>query len=361
MRGTLSRSRIHAVILAGGAGERFWPLSRRRRPKPFLRVVSEASLLRLAYERAARVATPARTWVVCGREHASGVARETGLPRRRLLLEPAVRNTAMAVAFAAARIAGEDPGAVLVVLPADHVIPDTAAFARAVQRAARAAVQAQVLVTLGVRPTRPETGYGYIRLGAPAGKAHPGLRRVSRFVEKPGVALARRWLRQGGYLWNSGVFVWTARTILEEIEACAPELHRLVEALQKRRRGSDGLEKAYRKAPVLPIDQAVLEQSRRVWTLPVDFHWNDLGTWSSVAGELGVGRDASRVIGGGAMLLDAPGNLVVGRDRPVVLFGVEGLAVIDAGDALLVTRLSRSSELRRVVRSLRERGREDLL
>jgi mannose-1-phosphate guanylyltransferase len=350
----------HAVVMAGGAGERFWPASRRAHPKPLLRVLGGRSLLDAALVHARRFAGGDRVWIVCTEENAAAIRAASGLPRTRVLVEPVGRNTAMAVAFAANRIAAADPRAILAVLSADHVIPDRRAFASALDRAARAAGGAGVLVTLGVRPTRPETGYGYIRVGAPAGRAYAGLHRVRAFREKPSAAVARRMLRAGGHLWNAGIFVWSAASILEEIERCAPELARAMEALRGAATPA-AVARAYRRAPSLPIDSAVLERSDRVWTLPVQFHWSDVGTWSSLAAELGVSAKRSHVVAGEALLEDAAGNLVWARDRAVVLLGVEGLAVVDTGDALLVARLERSHEVRRVVAELRRRGRRDLL
>jgi len=268
----------------------------------------------------------------------------------------------MAAGVAAVRIAAEDPEAILAVLPADHVIPDARAFAAAMGRAVRAAAEADVLVTLGVRPTRPETGYGYLRLG-PAVKGHPGLHRVSRFVEKPAAATARRFLRGGRHLWNAGIFVWRARTLLEEIEEHAPELHRALAPVRRhpRGRGAVGaLVSAYRRAPALPVDVAVLERSRRVWTHPLDFRWSDVGTWESLARELGVTATASRAVAGDAIFEEAAANLVWADGRLVVLLGVEGLAVIDTPDALLVARLDRSPELKRAVARVGRR-RPDLV
>jgi len=255
---------------------------------------------------------------------------------------------------------------VLAVLPADHRIDDARAFGAALRRAARVAAGEGVLVTLGVRPTRPDTGYGYIRLGEPLGPRHPGLHRVRRFVEKPDAARARRYVRSGGYLWNAGIFVWTPRAILEEIEAHAPELATAVAALPRAgsprgRSAVVALERAYRRAPSLSIDHAVLERSRRVACLPVSFRWSDVGTWQSLAEILGANRTRSAVVEGEVVLCDAPGNLVWGHARPVALLGVEGLAVVDSGDALLVARLDRSDELRRIVTELRGRGLRDLV
>jgi len=368
MRGTLSRElrgRVHAVVLAGGSGQRFWPRSRRRHPKPLLRALDGRTLLAATFDRARRFAGDAGLWLVCGEEHARPMRREAraaGLPPRRVVVEPRARNTAMAAAVAALRVAAEDPDAVLAVLPADHVIPDARAFAAALARAARAAAEADVLVTLGVEPTRPDTGYGYIRVGD-AAPGHTGLHRVSRFVEKPAAARARRFVRGGRHLWNAGIFVWRARTLLEEVEACAPDLHRALAPVRAEPRGrgaARALEAAYRRAPSLPVDVAVLERSKRVWTLPVDFHWSDVGTWDSLARELGVGDGASRVVAGDAILEHADGNLVWGDGRLVVLLGVEDLAVIDTPDALLVARLDRSPELKRVVERL-ARDRADLV
>lgn len=349
----------HAVVMAGGAGERFWPRSRRARPKPLMRVAGEATLLEAALAHARRFAGPGRTWIVCTRENAAAMRRASGLPAARVLVEPRGRNTAMAVGWAAAHIEAREPGAVLAVLAADHVVPDAAAFAKALRRAAAAAADG-ALVTLGVRPTRPETGYGYIQVGAAVGRAHPGLRRVKRFREKPGAAQARRMLRAGGHLWNAGIFVWRAAAVLEEIDRHAPDLARALAPLRSSRAKS-AVERAYARAPSLPIDVAVLERSERVWTLPVRFHWNDVGSWASLALELGVGARASRVVGGDAVLVDADGNLVWPAGRTIALLGVEGLAVIDSGDALLVARLDRSGDVRRVVAALRERSRTDLL
>jgi mannose-1-phosphate guanylyltransferase len=356
--------RLVAVILAGGAGTRFWPLSREARPKPLLRAGGRETLLAETVARARHFAARRDVWLVCGAEHATAMRRASGLRADRVLVEPCARNTAAAVALAAVRVAADDPDAVLTVLSADHRIPDARAFAASVRQAAPAAA-AGALVTLGVRPTRPETGYGYIRLGRPAGREFPGLHRVARFVEKPSRARAERYLARGGFLWNAGIFVWTARSILEEIERCAPRLARALAPVRRAAAKGAGLGRALARSwprlPSEPIDTAVLERSRRVWCLPVGWHWSDVGTWGSLAKELGVNGAASRVLEGQALLCDAPGNLVRAHDRPIVLLGVEGLAVIDAGDALLVTKLTRSGAVRDVVARLRKHGWSDLL
>lgn len=360
----LAVASLHAVILAGGAGARFWPKSRHRLPKPFLQVLDGKSLFAATLERARRFAAPERIWVVCAPSHARAVKRESGLPASRILIEPQSRNTAMAIGYAAARIAAEDPEAVLAVLPADHRVPDAKAFASAIRRAARVATQENVLVTLGVQPTRPETGYGYIEVGAETDAKDPGFYSVRRFVEKPNLAQAKRFLARKKFLWNSGVFVWSAAVILQEIETCAPVLHRALIPIRQRTRGARGkqaLAEAYGSAPSLPIDIAILEKSRRVWTLPVDFHWSDVGTWASLAAEIGVDAQTNGVLGGEVKFLDAHGNLVWGEGRLVVLLGTSRLAVIDTGDVLLVADLARSPEIKNLVEYFSANARKDLL
>ena len=367
---------VHAVILAGGAGERFWPRSRRATPKPLMEIVGGKTLLAATVERAHRVAEKGNVWLVCGHEHARAMKVASGLAPGRVLVEPERRNTAMAVAWAAQRIATQDPDAVMVVLSADHHIPDAKAFRKSIQLAARGAAEAEVLVTLGVRPSRPETGYGYIHLGREMGAEFPGLCRVRRFVEKPDAARARRYVALGDYLWNAGVFVWSVSTLLAEIKVCAPDLHKALAPLRKAGigRARAPVEAAYRRAPSVPIDIAVLERSQRVCTIPVDFAWSDVGTWSSLGQELGLGsrpksgpagsssldESGNCVIGGDVLALESSGNLVWADNRMIALLGVDDLTVIDTDDVILITKAERSSDVRMIVSELKRKGRDEL-
>ena len=367
---------IHAVILAGGAGERFWPRSRRATPKPLMEIVGGRTLLAATVERAHRVAKKGNVWLVCGHEHARAMKAASGLTPSRVLVEPERRNTAMAVAWAAQRIASQDAKAVMVVLSADHHIPDVKAFGESIHLAARAAAEADVLVTLGVRPSRPETGYGYIHLGRGMGEEFPGLHRVRRFVEKPDAARARRYVALGDYLWNAGVFVWSVSTLLKEIKICAPDLNRALAPLRKAGvgRARAPVESAYRRAPSIPIDIAVLERSQKVCTIPVDFAWSDVGTWASLGQERGLGSrqkggpagssslddSGNCVIGGDVLALESSKNLVWGDKRMIALLGVDDLAVIDTDDVILITKVARSADVRSIVAELKRKGRDEL-
>lgn len=347
-------------------------------PKQFLRVIGGETLLDATLERARRFAADDRIWVVCGAEHARLVRQATGLPPSRILVEPRRRNTAMAAAWAAHCVARVDPDAVLAVLPADHHVPDRTAFARDMRLAARVAQRSEALVTIGVEPTRPETGYGYIQAGDPL-EGFEGVFRVRRFVEKPDLKTAKRYVARGDYRWNAGIFVWPAATLLSEIERWCPELHRALAPFRPAPRSTRGarrprassrqaVEAAFRRAPSLPVDVAVMERSGRVLTVPASFRWSDVGSWASLAEELGVGepgrtgaeRQGNRVIGGEALFEAAEGNLVWAGDRLVALLGVEDLVVVDTEDVTLVTKRDASSDVKRVLERLRKQGRHDL-
>ena len=207
-----------------------------------------------------------------------------------------------------------------------------------------------MIVTLGIRPTRPEPALGYIRIGAELGAefggSARGIHRVSRFVEKPDLKRARQFVAKGNYLWNAGIFICRARVFLEELAEHAPEISKplasLATAPVRGKAAQAAVARAYRRTPSEAVDKAIMERSRRVWCLPVTFRWSDVGTWKSLAEELGVDQNVTKVIDGEALLCDSKGNLIRAQGRPVILLGVSGLAVIDAGDAILIADLERS-------------------
>jgi mannose-1-phosphate guanylyltransferase len=356
---------MHAVVMAGGVGTRFWPRSRRARPKQLLSIAGTASMIRVTVDRLRPLVPPERTWVVTGTEQAAGVRRELPeLPPRHVLVEPVGRNTAPCIGLAAAVLqaegAGDEP---MVVLASDHVIRAEATF-RAVLAACQSFLgERDRLLTLGIRPHRPETGYGYIRRGG-AGVDCAGQRfdLVERFVEKPDPETARALVADGRHLWNSGMFVWRPRRILAELGRHLPDvaagLGRLGAAW-----GTPGwdalLQAEYAEFPSISIDYAVMEKAADVWVAEVDFGWSDVGSWASLP-ELRATDAQGNVLADGCLALDAERNVVDSRGKTVVLLGVSDLIIVDEPDALLVCHRDRAQQVGKIPERLRQMGKDAL-
>jgi mannose-1-phosphate guanylyltransferase len=340
-------------VLAGGSGTRFWPRSRARVPKQLLALAGTRTLLQDAAARMAGIVGWPHVLVVTGAEHARAVRRQ--LPRVRaphVLVEPAGRNTAAAIALAALRIAAVAPRACMVVVPSDHVIGAPGRFRRTIAQAVALAERTGALVTLGLTPTRAETGYGYIRRGAAIGGGNAGAAWVRAFVEKPAAARARRLLRQGA-LWNSGMFVWRADRILAELDRLLPDVVRpLARALGAG--GAATLARAYRRLPSVSIDTGVMERAERVAVVPARFPWSDVGSWAAV-GELWGRRGDGNAVRGTVVAVESRENVVDSPRRLVALLGVDRLVVVDTPDAVLVCPLDRAQDVRRVVAELARR------
>jgi mannose-1-phosphate guanylyltransferase len=348
----VARALRYAVVLAGGSGTRFWPRSRARAPKQLLPIVSARPLLHETIARLAPLFAPERVCIVTARDQARSVRRH--LQGARLLLEPEGRNTAAAIALAALELARTAPEAVMAVLPADHAIPDAATFRADLRLALDLAASSGALVTLGIRPTRAETGYGWIRPGADV----PGTRRraawVRRFVEKPPAARAAAFLAGGRMLWNAGIFAWRVDVILAALRAHCPAVIGPLEAAAGK--GRRALAAAYARVPRVPIDTGVMERARRVAVVRARFAWSDVGSWAAVAELLGSNGDGTNAVRGHALPIDSHGCLVDSPDRLVALVGVDDLVVVDTKDALLVCRKDRAQDVRKVTDELRRRG-----
>ena len=345
---------IHAVILAGGSGTRLWPLSRRQLPKQFLRIEGERSLLEATLDRLQPVVDAGNALIVTGAEHARGEAYQA-LHDFQKLLEPVGRNTAPAIALAAAWLSrnGEDP--VLVVLPADHVIRDLPAFHEALHRAI-AAAEDGALVTFGIRPTRPETGYGYIRAVTDGSTVVP----VERFTEKPDQETAEGFLADGNYWWNSGMFVWKASSILAEVERHLPEVHAVLQRIRVEWDGSDGdpqvaVEAHFAAMPSISIDYGVLERSDRVRLVPCDIGWSDVGSWDAVH-DLAVQDERGNALHGNALAIDCENTMLHGDRRLVAAVGVRDLCVVETADAILIAPRGQTQRVREVVDELSRRN-----
>ncbi len=337
--------------MAGGAGTRFWPRSRRRMPKQLLRVVGSRTLLQATVDRLRGLVPPRQTIIVTHSDHAAEVRRQLPhIPPRNVLIEPQARNTAPCIALATLEIARRVPRATVVVLPADHAVRDVSAFRSTLSRAMAWANSARCPVTIGIRPTAPDTGYGYIQLGAPIGA---GVRAVRSFEEKPTRGRARRFVASGRYRWNSGIFVWRTDTVLELFARHLPAVTKtLAPALSlpaPRRRTA--LARAYARLTAVSIDYGIMEKAAPVLVVDGDFGWSDVGSWAALGGLAQANGRAAPVVA-----VDASRYVVFSPERLVALVGVDDLIVVDAADALLICRRDRAQDVRRVVQELERRG-----
>lgn len=356
--------RIHPVILSGGSGTRLWPLSRESFPKQYWPLLSSRSLLQ---ETALRASGPsfAPPLVICNQEHRFLTAeqlREIGIEKARIVLEPTGRNSGPAIAAAALLIAEEDPSAILWMLAADAAIGNTAALARALAAAARAA-RAGRFVTFGLTPASPETGYGYIERGEPL-EGVDGAYAISRFTEKPDRATAERFLASGRHFWNSGMFVFEAGVLIEEFARHAPDILEAVsEAVQGRRSDLDFIRlepRSFAQAPAISLDYAIAEKTDRAAVVPADFDWSDVGSWSKLW-ELGA-KDGDGNVAVGDVLLTASRNCYVRSDeRLTAVVGLENAVVVVTEDAVLALDRRHTQDVKTIVDRLRAAGRREAI
>ena len=351
---------IYPVIMAGGSGTRFWPLSRSRRPKQFLPLASSRPLIAETVERLKGLAPLKSTYCVCGPTHAAAVAKLAKLPRGNILVEPMARNTAPALALASIHIAARNPEGVVVALPADQHISAPADFRKVLSDAVQVAREGRI-VTVGLKPTRPETGYGYVQLGEPLGTAAHAVR---AFVEKPDAETARRYMTSGEYLWNGGIFVFRADVMLAALRthmpAMAPGLDALAAAAGTPRFKAV-LAKTFKAWPSISIDYAVAEKAPNMAVIPGDFGWSDVGSFSAIAEVREKDAHHNVVSGKGALVIDSTGCVVLAGDRPVAVIGMQDVVVVDAGDAVLVVPKGRSQDVRQAVDALKARKWERFL
>jgi mannose-1-phosphate guanylyltransferase len=356
---------MFAVIMAGGKGSRFWPRSREKMPKHLLDIQGERTIIRETVDRIRPLVPPERTLIVTGRSQAAELIRRLPeIPAENILIEPVGRNTALCIGLAALHIQKRVPDAVMLVLPSDHRIGDENAFRRALAAAGRAASGGDALVTIGIRPTGPETGYGYIEQGNlfTTGEGEK-IYRVRSIREKPPLEQAKDFLRQGRFLWNSGMFVWKASTILEAIRCYLPELHtglvQIREALGTERE-EEIVGEVYSTQKAVSIDYGVMEKAEDVLVIPGDFGWSDLGSWDALW-EVSGKDENGNAVRGSFIGIDAGNSLVHSPGKLVALVGVRDLLVVETDDALLICRRGRSQDVRKVVETLEKNDKKEYL
>ena len=359
-------SAIFPVILSGGSGTRLWPLSRSMYPKQFIRFFNgqNGSFLAAALQRLKPDNGFAQPILLCNNDHRFLVREEldrAGIKPRAIILEPIARNTAPAITVAALAAIRENPSAILAVMPSDHVIKDDAKFAEGVKRAAKVAATGK-LVLFGIKPDEPHTGYGYIHQGKPLEGFNGGAYSVAAFYEKPNRETAEKYLADGGYYWNSGIFVLNARTYLEEVARLEPQIleaARISLAKSSDDLGFVRLDKAsFAGSPNISIDYAVMEKTTTAAMLPLDVGWNDVGSWSSLW-DIAPRDDKGNYIHGEAVLEDTTDCYVHSEKSIISTIGVSNLVIVDTPDALLVADKSRTQDVAKIVARLKKSNRKE--
>ncbi len=356
---------LHCVIMAGGSGTRFWPQSRKHQPKQLLNIVGEKTMIRATVERVLPLIPFDRMLVVTGGSHEEKIrAQLPEIDSNSVVAEPIGRNTAPCIALAAYKLRKIDPEGVMAALPADHLIGQEREFIKALQSAYNMALETQSLITFGVIPDRPETGYGYIQRGEVVAE-NDGFQayKALRFVEKPDLKTAQSYLAKGDYLWNSGMFVWKISTIIEAFERYLPALSRAMENVAPALNTdaeAEAVNQLYEELPDISIDYGILERSEHVLVIPIDVGWNDVGSWTSLQNVWNTDEDGNAVKGQ-TLSLRSSGCVVSSPQKLTALVGVQDLIIVDTPDAILVCRKDSAQDIKQLQILLRERGYQGLL
>jgi mannose-1-phosphate guanylyltransferase len=361
------RQNIYAVIMAGGVGSRFWPRSRERSPKQVLEIVGSGSMIFNTVVRMQPLIPSDKAIVVTNRLQKDIIQKQVPtIPQQNILMEPLGRNTAPCIGLAAQWICHYDPEAIMVVLPADHIIGNTEEFLHIIQRAAHVAAENDALVTIGIKPTHPETGYGYIQFEDTPEQnpyAADGMYRVRAFAEKPNLETAEKFLKSGDFLWNSGMFIWKARVILEEIEKHLPELGEQLAKL-KPVIGTDAyestLEHVYGVIRSISIDYGVMEKASKVFVTKGDFGWSDVGSWDEVVRLTPTNGDGN-ALRGTVIVKDSHRNYIDAGNKVIGMIGIDDVIVVTTDDAILICKKGRSQEVKEIVDYLRRKQMNELL
>ena len=355
---------MFAVIMAGGQGTRFWPKSRRSKPKQFLDIIGNETMIRRTIDRLTPVIPKEKIYAVVNASHLQDTIGQTGLSEDSIIVEPIGRNTAPCIGLAALYIQRKDPEGVMVALPADHHIEDQQAFLKTLLIAEEAATSSGYLVTLGTEPKYPATGFGYIEKGELLGESDSKeFFKVKRFTEKPDLSTAIEFLADGNFLWNSGIFVWKVSAILEQIKTHLPFLYK---GLMKIREAigtgqeKETISEVYSNIEGISIDYGVMEKSDITAVIPSDFGWNDVGSWASLDEVLPKDQDGNLLIGK-CISLDTRDTVVYGKDKLIATLGLDGIVVVDTEDAILISRKDKCQDVKKIVERLEKEGMDEYL
>ncbi|MGN0665650.1 MAG: mannose-1-phosphate guanylyltransferase [Huintestinicola sp.] len=356
--------KITAVIMAGGRGERFWPRSRNDRPKQFLALTSDGeTMIQKTVARLKNLVAPEDVFIVTNKRY-EGLVKEqlSNVPEENILLEPAARNTAPCIGFAAAVIRKKYEDAIMLVLPSDHLIKFNQMYLDTLKTAISVAEKGSNLVTIGITPTYPETGYGYIHFDSSADNT-PGVYNVKRFVEKPNIELAKEYFNSGEYLWNSGMFVWKASSIDENLRKFLPEMNEGMDRLYESA-GTESfasvLEEVFPAFRSESIDFGVMEKATDVYTIPGNFGWDDVGSWLALE-RINRTNEYGNMIQGDVISIDTSNSIVCGGKKLIATVGVENLVIVDTDDALLICSKDSTQHVKKVIENLKICNRDELV
>lgn len=356
---------LHAVIMAGGSGTRLWPRSRKNKPKQFHSLTSERSLIQETVARLEPIIDNEHINIIANKTHVKQIKQQLGsLPEQNVIAEPVARNTAPAVGTMAVILQKRDPDAVMLVLPADHFIAKADEFRNLLQEGQEIVSEGDFLLTLGIKPTYPETGYGYIEIGKDYKEiGEDQVYWVKSFREKPDLETAQKYVASWRYVWNSGMFMWKCSTILKMFEKHAPEIYAELEKLREALdtpQEAEVLQKVYKNMPSISVDYAIMEKAENVLVMPADIGWSDIGSWSALHDLLSFDGDTNVVVGR-HVGIDTYNSLIHGGDKLIATVGLDNMIVVDSGDVLLICPKGRAQDIKKILEKLEEQGRSEYL
>ena len=352
---------MFGVIMAGGRGTRFWPSSRKNNPKQLLDIIGPDSMLQMTIDRLKKISSLEDIFIVTSRELAPKIRKRVkGVNKKNIIVEPNGKNTAPAIALAALHIKKIRKDAVMAIFPSDHLIIGAKQFLKTLRSSFRVANKKDALVTIGIKPTYPSTGYGYIQYNKKEPLLKLNVFKVKAFAEKPHLTLAKRFLKSGDFLWNGGMFVWKADVFLEEMKKHMPDLNEIMQKIDLRIQQRKHFNDIWDSIEPVSIDYGLLEKSNSIYAVEADFKWNDLGSWSSIYNVSTKTKDKN-VVRGKGVVIDGTNNLIESKKQFTALVGVSDMAVIATSDAILVVPKDKAEQVKDVVDYLEKHNKDELL
>lgn len=357
------QNNYYAVIMAGGVGSRFWPLSTQKFPKQFHDMLGTGeSLLQITFKRLSKLIPQKNILIATNLQYKALVMSQLdGIDEQQLLLEPVMRNTAPCILYAALKIRQKDPEAVMIVAPSDHWIDNEEEFIRNIKTSFDSCAENDILMTLGIQPTNPNTGYGYIEFE----KTTTKIKKVNQFTEKPDLEVATQFIKNGNYLWNAGIFIWSIKSIINAFEKYLPEMNTLFcEGVDVYNTDfeDDFIKNNYAVAENISIDYGIMQKALNIYTLPVEFGWNDLGTWNSLYEKLNKDHDQNAVVNAKTIFRNASNNMIrTVKNKHVIIQGLNDFIVIEKDDVLLICPKKNEQEIKQIVAEVKEQFGDDLV